>query len=73
MLTQGWRRYDIPGVLKGKIEEPESLPEQSRMISGRAESRLFKTMRGGQVSLLATFDNRTSMEITNLDRKGSRG
>lgn len=70
MLTQGWRRYDIPKVLKGEIAAPEIMPEQYQAISGRAEARLFRSMEDGTISLYAILDTLTSMEITTADEKG---
>lgn len=35
MLTQGWRRYDIPGVLSGEYAEPSEPLEIGQEISGR--------------------------------------
>ena len=34
MLTQGWRRYDIPSAAKGLIEAPERYPETGQKLSG---------------------------------------
>jgi hypothetical protein len=39
MLTQGWRRYDIPTVLKGTYGEPTSVLEKGGEISGIVKSR----------------------------------
>lgn len=38
MMTQGWRRYNIPEVIKGNYKKPEILPESSQKISGSAIS-----------------------------------
>ena len=70
MMTQGWRRYDIPNVLKGKIETPGILPEQCQEISGKAEARFFRSMEDGKISLYATLDTLYSMETTVADEKG---
>ena len=34
MMTHGWRRYNIPEVIKGNMEIPETLVENSKEISG---------------------------------------
>ncbi|MCL2561117.1 MAG: hypothetical protein FWE10_02170 [Rikenellaceae bacterium] len=34
MLTQGWRRYDVPNVLKGRAEHPQVIPESIDAITG---------------------------------------
>ena len=42
MLTQGWRRYDIPRVLKGHVAEPQYPFEVSQVVSGRVLSEFRK-------------------------------
>lgn len=37
MLTQGWRRYDIPQVVRGLYEEPAIPLEIGQEITGRIE------------------------------------
>ena len=37
MLTQGWRRYDIPQVVQGRYEEPAIPLEIGQEITGRIE------------------------------------
>ncbi|MDO5523620.1 MAG: TonB-dependent receptor [Bacteroidia bacterium] len=70
MMTQGWRRYNIPQVLKGEIETPGSFePEPAQEITGRAE-RLFGSLKEGEISLMASLDSLVSTEITQADDKG---
>lgn len=38
MLTQGWRRYNIPDVIKGKYQYPSSPIELGQQISGNVTS-----------------------------------
>lgn len=38
MLTQGWRRYDVPKVLAGEYERPQEPLEISQVITGRVKS-----------------------------------
>lgn len=38
MLTQGWRRYHLPELLKGKFEYPQILPETSMAVTGKVTS-----------------------------------
>ena len=55
MLTQGWRRYDIPKVLQGIYAEPELPLEIGQEITGRLEKTgLFRgrNFRGYTVSAL---------------------
>ena len=55
MLTQGWRRYDIPKVLQGIYAEPELPLEIGQEITGRLEKTgLFRgrNFKGYAVSAL---------------------
>lgn len=70
MMTQGWRRYDIPRVLKGEYETPDILPERFQEISGKAIAMLLNKMEGGTVSLIAKLDTLFSMETTSADKEG---
>lgn len=69
MLTQGWRRYDIPNVLKGNIKIPDILPEQFQEISGKSDA-LLRSMGEGEISLYASLDSLFSGETTTADEKG---
>jgi hypothetical protein len=70
MLTQGWRRYDIPAVIQGNIAVPDRyLPEKFQEISGRSEI-LFGNLKEGAISLYATMDSLYSGETTTADDKG---
>ena len=70
MMTQGWRRYDIPRVLKGDIESPDILPERFQEVSGTTEAMLPGSMEGGTVSLYAIQDTLHSMESTTANKEG---
>lgn len=53
MMTQGWRRYDIPEVLKGNYSYPEHPAEQMLEIEGHVRSLvLSKPVKDGEVSLM---------------------
>lgn len=39
MLTQGWRRYDIPALLNGNITEPVQPIEKSMSLTGTVNSK----------------------------------
>lgn len=70
MMTQGWRRYDIPNVIQGEIDSPDQFaPEQFQQISGRAEL-LFGGVKEGEISLYATLDSISTGEITRADENG---
>ena len=70
MLTQAWRRYDIPAVLKGACTTPKVLPEKAQILSGHAEGYLFNRMAGGRVSLYATLDTLVSVNYAPLAKDG---
>ncbi len=54
MLTQGWRRYDVPSVLSGVYAEPTSAIEAGPEITGIVKSRWRgKPMEGATVNVLA--------------------
>ncbi|HBK31367.1 MAG TPA: hypothetical protein DDZ78_07070 [Porphyromonadaceae bacterium] len=70
MMTQGWRRYDIPAVLRGDIQTPDAFaPEVSQQISGKADG-LFRSLKEGHISLLASLDSLVTTEMTQTDDKG---
>ncbi len=70
MLTQGWRRYDIPKVLQGEIDIPEAFePELAQTIRGEADG-LFRSLKEGEISLIATLDSLVSSVTVQADEKG---
>jgi hypothetical protein len=42
MLTQAWKRYDIPAILKDSIEKPTHFLEAGQEISGRVKRMIGK-------------------------------
>lgn len=70
MMTQGWRRYDIPHALIGKIVEPQFPIEQGQMLSGtvRTEWR-NKLMENATIKVIAP-DIRYA-ETTASDKNGN--
>ena len=68
MLTQGWRRYNIPEVVKGNMETPQIPFESSQSINGTVKTLfLSKPIEGGQVSL---FTNSGDFGLVETDEKG---
>ncbi len=68
MMTQGWRRYDIPKVLKGEAAVTNATPETGMCISGKVTSDVsprgkrnvtvtMATDRGGLAETALTGDN----------------
>lgn len=67
MMTHGWRRYDVPEVLKGNLAHPQIPNQISQEISGRATSLMFyKPLTDSQISILV--NNEYGSAIT--DEKG---
>lgn len=42
MMTQGWRRYNVSGILKGEYQYPSRLSETQQVISGMVKTGLLK-------------------------------
>jgi len=69
MLTHGWRRYDIPGVAKGNITQPEKSFEISQAFSGKVKSLfLGKPITKSEVTL---FTSNGYFEQTETNENGS--
>lgn len=68
MLTQGWRRYDIPTVLRGQIAEPQIPLEQGPAIIGTVKSRWKgKPVEGADVSVLIPANKEYGVATTGSD------
>ena len=53
MMTQGWRRYDIPEVMKGNFSYAEQPFEKSMEVAGRVERLLTSgSIKEGDVTLM---------------------
>jgi len=70
LMTQGWRRYDIPGLLKGKPTKDLKYPvESGEKVSGKVEG-VFSTLKEGNISLLALKDSVIGTSFTKPDKEG---
>lgn len=69
MLTQGWRRYDVPEVIQGRIAIPETAGRYDRDITGKVERR-FRAVKDAPVSLIATTPAGSELKITATDKNG---
>lgn len=69
MLTHGWRRYNIPQVIKGNITQPNIPIELSQNIEGQV-TELFGSVKNGEVSLLSAYDSIYAYIATSTDNKG---
>jgi TonB-dependent SusC/RagA subfamily outer membrane receptor len=55
MMTHGWRRYDIPEVIKGKKKYPEYAFEETKYVAGQVKSFLLeKPVENGEVTMLSS-------------------
>ena len=68
MMINGWRRYNIPEVIKGNMQRPEKPMEISREISGVAKSLVLgKPVENAEVIIMASTGG---MEQTETNEKG---
>lgn len=68
MLTHGWRRYNIPEVIKGIIEKPEVQPETSLAISGKVTNRLTgRSQKNRPVDLMVLSSGESFSTLTDDD------
>lgn len=70
MMTQGWRKYNIPEILKGNITHTLNYDvELEDEVSGKVEG-LFSRLKEGNISLLAINDSLIGTKLTKPDRNG---
>lgn len=71
MLTQGWRRYDIPAVLKGHYAEPREPLEIGQEITGRIrKTGLFKRKNFEGYKVAALVPRFGSFLTADVDEEG---
>lgn len=71
MLTQGWRRYDIPAVLKGHYAEPHEPLEIGQEITGRIrKTGLFKRKNFEGYKVAALVPRFGSFLTADVDEEG---
>ncbi len=57
MMTQGWRRYNVPELIKGNLQTELKYPvESNRNFSGKVTG-LFSALKDGSISLIAFKDS----------------
>ena len=70
MMTQGWRKYNIPEVLKGNVTRTLAYsPELGDEVSGKVEG-FFSALKDGNISLLAVKDSLIGTELTKPGQDG---
>ena len=68
MLTHGWRRYNIPEIVKGNIENPKMPFQMAQKITGKASSPLFsKPVSGSEIVITS---NNGGFMFSSTDEKG---
>lgn len=60
MQTHGWRYYDIPKILKGKVEMPQYGREYTQTLSGEVKGLVTNTKKTTVVSFVAPSINFTA-------------
>lgn len=70
MMTQGWRRYNVPEILKGHITETLPYPvELGDVVTGKAEG-YFSALKDANISLIALNDSVIGTELTKPNTEG---
>jgi hypothetical protein len=69
MMTQGWRRYAIPEIVRGKLSDPAIPVEASQAITGKVDGT-FTSIKDGYVSIMATKDSAVNAHVVQTDQKG---
>lgn len=70
MLTHGWRRYNIPQVIKGEIQYPEDPIEIGQVISGKVKS-LVRGKPLDNSSIIIASPNSLYANATSTDENGN--
>ncbi|WP_101688799.1 TonB-dependent receptor [Dysgonomonas massiliensis] len=70
MLTHGWRRYNIPQVIKGEIQYPEDPIEIGQVISGKVKSLVRGKPLNNSGIIIASPNSRYS-DATLTDENGN--
>jgi len=70
MMTQGWRRYNIPSILKGDFEQPITPIELSQSISGIVEGGYYKKEPEDNAVVNIIFPESGYADITSTSKDG---
>ncbi|MDF9828924.1 TonB-dependent receptor plug domain-containing protein [Parabacteroides sp. PF5-6] len=59
LMTQGWRRYDIPQAIQGHFIYPEVVPESTQELTGTiTRIQSTKPIANGEVALMLKYKDR---------------
>jgi len=64
MLTQGWRRFKTPEIVKGIYQEPQYYIEKGQAISGKVTTMLNKPSKKTKVMALLPYSGSTRIAET---------
>jgi TonB-dependent SusC/RagA subfamily outer membrane receptor len=53
MMTHGWRRYNVPGVVRGNLEAPQVPFQTGQQISGKVRGLFSRPVAGSEVIIVA--------------------
>ena len=68
LMTQGWRRYDIPNVLLGRLSEATRPLEIGQEISGKVRRIIVNTPREGvNVSVMSAQNGYANLSVSDKD------
>jgi len=68
MMTHGWRRYNIPEVVKGNPEVPKIPFQKGQQLSGKVRGLLLRPVADSEVLIVAEDGD---YGITTTDEKGT--
>jgi len=69
MLTQGWRRYDIPALIEGTLSHPSAALEIGAQISGTVKNALTGKPNSG-IEVTVFSPNQKYYDKTKTDKNG---
>lgn len=69
LMTQGWRRYDIPSLLKEKVQKPKYDIEIAPIISGTVKSGSKKSAGNNIITIMA-MGSKSFVSTTKTNHKG---
>jgi len=70
MMTHGWRRYNLPEIIKGNLEEPKEKPEVSQTISGIVKEGLMMNKPADHSTVTMVALNSKYMDMGETDQNG---
>ena len=69
MMVNGWRRYDLPSVLKGRYAQPSVPHEYSQSVEGRVRA-VFRNQPVANAEVVLAVTKQKRLETTTTDSLG---